>query len=224
MKIGMTILGRFGFALPGASALAFPASALGVLVLMLVFGFQVDARLGNHTPGRARKLEEGLRRKQLLLGRLERRLLARRPGGVFEADDIGARRLEFEADARALNRHVNGAAPMLMGPELPLLRRRRADAEAPGQRLGEGEGRSQAKNAAHTVLPQVLPPAGPWPRLGAGHPCWPTRDEAPAHEARAPTRKVLRCYNVAIRPRPGGSRERDPPFGDRDCPNAFLEI
>ena len=82
----------------------------------------VDAGCDHDTSRRARKLEQGLGRKQLFLGLFDRRLLARGPGAVLEADDIDPRDLQFQLDARALESNVERAAAVFMGRALTLLR------------------------------------------------------------------------------------------------------
>src|SRR5262245_37355589 len=93
----------------------------GRAVMILVLAFDVDVGRSHHASGRARKLEQGLRRKQAFLGIFDRSLLPRRLGAGFKADDIGARGLELEAQLSVLDRQLQGAAPMLMRAQLALL-------------------------------------------------------------------------------------------------------
>src|SRR5262245_7727392 len=106
------------------------------LVVMLV-AFDVDAGSGNDASREVRKLEQRLRRKQLFLGLLNLGLLARRPSGVFEANDIGAGSLELDANPRSLDGNVEGAPPMLMGAKLAVLCRRALRQGRNGGRKGE---------------------------------------------------------------------------------------
>src|SRR5262249_17973034 len=101
-----------------------PSRRLMLMLMLVLVGFDVDAGSCNGPSPRLRKLEQRLRCKQLFLGLLELGLLARCPGGVFEADDIGAGRFELHADPRSLDGDVERASPVLMGAQLAVLRRR----------------------------------------------------------------------------------------------------
>ena len=92
------------------------------LVVAMFATLDVDAGCDHGTSRGARKLEQGLRRKQLFLGLFDRRLLARGFGPVLEPDDIGPRGFQFQADARALDSNVECAAAVFMGRALTLLR------------------------------------------------------------------------------------------------------
>ena len=139
----------------------------------MLVGFDLDAGVGNHAARGARKLEQSLGRKQLFLGLFKKRLLARRFGGVLEADDIGAGGLEFHADARPLDGNIERAASVLVGAELAMLRRSdvrwAADAEPQGEE----------NDVAHRFcFPNSEP--DPLPRARPGVCCarrWPPRPE-----------------------------------------------
>jgi hypothetical protein len=73
---------------------------------MLAIGFEIDAGIGHHASRRARKLEQGLRRKQLFFGLRHGGLLARRLGRVLEANDVGTWHLKLKADTGALDGEV----------------------------------------------------------------------------------------------------------------------
>src|SRR5262252_6799350 len=151
------------------------------LVLMLV-AFDVDAGAGNDASRSVRKLEQRLRRKQLFLGLLKLGLLAPRPGGVFEAHDIGAGSLELHADPRSLDGDVEGAPPVLVGAELAMLRRR---ALRQGRNTEtEGEQDDHAHWISSPNSSRVSAATTPW--AGA------------THHRRDPRGDWRGCYNVSF--------------------------
>src|SRR5262245_29763619 len=105
---------------------------------------------------------------------------------MLEADDVGARRLEFQAHAPALNRDVENPAAVLMRTELALLCRTRADKkEASHKDEGRGEGRSQPRDRVHrSVLPDCC--GGGFGNCGRAAAILARRGRPPAKKARGP--------------------------------------